>query len=122
MRRKTFSLGHLQPAEAAAEMELLEHDFHLFIDDRSGGDAVIYRKSDGRYAVMGSGNGSKLANANPAIVNQPGPPTLTLAEAVERLNVTGNNFVFFTDSATGRGNVAYLRYDGHYGVIAPAAD
>ncbi|MBO1414556.1 sigma 54 modulation/S30EA ribosomal C-terminal domain-containing protein, partial [Streptomyces sp. FH025] len=30
-------------------------------------------------------------------------------------------FVFYTDTSTGRGNVLYRRYDGHYGLITPAA-
>ncbi|MFI8458033.1 sigma 54 modulation/S30EA ribosomal C-terminal domain-containing protein [Kitasatospora sp. NPDC085464] len=47
-------------------------------------------------------------------------PELTVAEAVSRLDLTGLPFVFFTDTATGRGNVLYHRYDGHYGLITPA--
>jgi hypothetical protein len=27
--------------------------------------------------------------------------------------------VFFADETTGRGNVLYHRYDGHYGLITP---
>lgn len=30
-------------------------------------------------------------------------------------------YVFFLEVDTGRGKVVYRRYDGHYGVIAPAA-
>ena len=47
------------------------------------------------------------------------PPTLGLDEAIERIGVGGERFVFFADSASGRGNVLYRRYDGHYGLIAP---
>ena len=47
------------------------------------------------------------------------PPTLDLDEAIERIGVDGERFVFFANSATGRGNVLYRRYDGHYGLIAP---
>ncbi|MEU8511076.1 sigma 54 modulation/S30EA ribosomal C-terminal domain-containing protein [Kitasatospora sp. NPDC048722] len=38
----------------------------------------------------------------------------TMQEAVDL-------FVFFTDAATGRGNVLYHRYDGHYGLVTPTA-
>ena len=31
----------------------------------------------------------------------------------------GERFVFFANSTTGRANVLYRRYDGHYGLIAP---
>jgi Sigma 54 modulation/S30EA ribosomal protein C terminus len=27
---------------------------------------------------------------------------------------------FFRDATTGRGNVVYRRYDGHFGLLAPA--
>src|SRR5690606_19588023 len=36
------------------------------------------------------------------------------------LDMTGEPYVFFEDPETGRGAVAYRRYDGHYGVIVPA--
>ncbi|MET0883622.1 MAG: sigma 54 modulation/S30EA ribosomal C-terminal domain-containing protein, partial [Acidimicrobiales bacterium] len=49
-----------------------------------------------------------------------GPPTETVEEALERLDAGGEPFVFFCDADTGRGAVAYLRYDGHYGLIRPA--
>jgi hypothetical protein len=28
--------------------------------------------------------------------------------------------MYLTDAASGRGNVIYMRYDGHYGLIKPA--
>ena len=49
-----------------------------------------------------------------------GAPELTLTQAEERLDASGERFVFFVNPDTGRGNVVYLRYDGHYGVITPA--
>ncbi|MEV7189390.1 sigma 54 modulation/S30EA ribosomal C-terminal domain-containing protein [Kitasatospora sp. NPDC093102] len=47
-------------------------------------------------------------------------PCLTGAQARVRLDLSGLPFVFYTDAATGRGNVLYHRYDGHYGLITPA--
>ena len=32
---------------------------------------------------------------------------------------TGQDSVFFVNAETGRGNVIYRRYDGHYGLITP---
>jgi hypothetical protein len=46
-------------------------------------------------------------------------PTLGLDEAVERIGAVGEPFVLFENAETGRGNVIYRRYDGHYGLIAP---
>ncbi|MEU6236541.1 hypothetical protein ABZ885_26425, partial [Kitasatospora sp. NPDC047058] len=34
-------------------------------------------------------------------------PELTVAEAAERLDLTGQPFVFFTDTASGRGTTAW---------------
>lgn len=42
-----------------------------------------------------------------------------MAEAQQRLDITGFPFVFFADDSTGRGNVLYHRYDGHYGRPGP---
>ena len=47
-------------------------------------------------------------------------PVLGLDEAIERISASGERFVFFENAASGRGNVIYRRYDGHYGLIAPA--
>lgn len=104
LRRKTFSVAQVTFEEAASEMELLDHDFYLFVDADSGEDAVVYREPDG-----GLGRLERAATA-----------TTTLQEAIERLNVTDEPFVFFVDRASGRGCVVYRRYDGHYGLIEQA--
>jgi len=36
------------------------------------------------------------------------------------LEAADQPFLFFADSQTGRGNLMYHRYDGHYGLIGPA--
>ena len=70
-----------------------------------------------------STNGSTGAADNTAVevtvLNQD-PPELTLSEAEERLDNRHERFVFFLNPETGRGNVIYRRYDGHYGLITPA--
>ena len=43
--------------------------------------------------------------------------TLSTDEAIEQLSASGSRFVFFADSDTRQGCVAYRRYDGHYGLI-----
>jgi hypothetical protein len=42
-----------------------------------------------------------------------------VSDALARLDATGAPFVFLADADTGRGNVVYRRYDGHYGLITP---
>ena len=43
VRRKAYTSTPLTAEEAALELGLLDHDFHLFTDAASGDDAVVYR-------------------------------------------------------------------------------
>ncbi|MGI5440305.1 sigma 54 modulation/S30EA ribosomal C-terminal domain-containing protein [Streptomyces shenzhenensis] len=45
---------------------------------------------------------------------------MNVAEAKQRPDISGLPFVFFADDTTGRGNVLYHCYDGHYGLISPS--
>jgi hypothetical protein len=121
IRRKTFALAALTPEEAALEMEVLDCDFHLFTNPETEEENVVYRRPDGTIALaqitpMPAGTPS-------AFPVDPAPtPVLPIEKAVERLNLSGERFVFFVDHETGRGNLLYRRYDGHYGLIEPEAE
>lgn len=119
VRRKTFALEPLTVEEAAFDMDLLGHDFYLFVDRDSGNDAVVSCTAAG-YAVRGAmapPKGTWLP------VRYDGPaPMLTDEEARERLDLAGEPFLFYLDRSTRRGRVLYLRYDGHYGLIEAATD
>jgi ribosome-associated translation inhibitor RaiA len=118
VRRKTFALAPMTPDEAAYEMELLGHDFYLFTDSRSGKDAVVYRDGEGRFAIRGE---AVPTVESARLVEMLGSaPALTESEAVTRLELGGEPFVFYLDPETGRGRVLYIRYDGHYGLITAA--
>jgi len=101
LRRKTFAVQPMTPDEAAFEMDLLDHDFFLFVERPSGQDALVCR-DDGGYRVSTEG------------------PVLTEQEAIERIVLSGEPFLLHTDPESGRGRVLYLRYDGHYGLITPS--
>ncbi len=58
----------------------------------------------------------------PLIVNSRPTPVLTQAAAVDRAREHGLPFLFFTDQATGRGQLLYSRYDGNLGLITPTGD
>lgn len=58
----------------------------------------------------------------PLIVNSRPTPVLTEAAAVDRAREHGLPFLFFTDQATGRGQLLYSRYDGNLGLITPTGD
>lgn len=99
---KSFAIDRATLDEAAFDMEVLDYDFFLFTDADDGRDKVVYRDLDGEVLLAAS------------------PPVESVDEALERLDAGGEPFVFFCSDDTGRGNVAYLRYDGHYGLIRPA--
>jgi ribosome-associated translation inhibitor RaiA len=116
VRHKTFSLAALSVAGAVAELESLDYDFHLFTELSTGQDSVVYRTEEGyglaqlRPGPVASGEIRLTVSAHPAA-------RLTLAEARDRLDLSGWPFLFFADAGTGRGSVLYHRYDGHYGLI-----
>lgn len=101
VRTKTFTAGAETAEEAAFEAELLDHDFHLFTDVESGKEAVVVRRLGGGFEVRT-------------------PVPIALDDAIERLDTGDEPFVCFLDEASGRGQVLYRRYDGHYGLVRPA--
>jgi ribosome-associated translation inhibitor RaiA len=108
VRTKSYAIGAMTAEDAAFDIESLDHDFLLFVDVATGEDAVIER-ADGSYRVTSlhpTGTGTH-------------PPTLSLADAIERLGASGERWLFFADATSGRGNVLYQRFDGHYGLVEP---
>jgi len=118
LRRKTFALAPMTPDEAAYEMELLGHDFYLFTDSRSGKDALVYRDGTGRFAIRGE---VVVEGESAPLVHLTGSaPVLTESDAVSRLELSGEPFVFFRDPGSGRGRVLYIRYDGRLTAVGHA--
>jgi hypothetical protein len=107
VRHKSYDLNALTPAEAHEAMLRLDYDFYLFTDTLAGEDSVVFRLPDGRADLW------SLSAPQPA-------PTLDEAQAVARLDLTAEPFLFYRDAPSGRGAVLYRRYDGHYGVITAA--
>lgn len=121
IRHKAFSLARMTVDEAAFDMEMLDYSFHLFVEEATGLDSVLYRDATGyRLAQVEKGAGDVGLGITPVTISAHPAALLTLDEATSRLNETGLPFVFFRDDATHRGCVLYHRYDGHYGLIAPA--
>jgi putative sigma-54 modulation protein len=52
VRTKAHSLKPMTPEEAALQMELLGHDFFVFVDGDSGTVGVVYRRRDGGYGLI----------------------------------------------------------------------
>jgi ribosome-associated translation inhibitor RaiA len=121
VRHKTFAVDELTPDEAAFDMDQLDYDFYLFRDLATGIDSVIERREEGyRLSRLIPSDIDAGPSTAPMTVSTTPAPHLTLSEAMERLDAGREPFVFFAEANTGRGNVAYRRYDGHYGVITPA--
>jgi putative sigma-54 modulation protein len=52
VRRKNFPMKSMTPEEAARQMELLGHDFFVFLDEENGRLAVLYKREDGDYGLI----------------------------------------------------------------------
>ena len=123
VRHTTISPQRCSIDDAVAEMDDQDLDFHLFVEESSGQDAVVYRdgaaaltlaRVEGRSGAIGPHTAQVTVSPHPA-------PLLDTAEAVNRLEMSGVPFLFYLDGDHGRANVLYHRYDGHYGLIDPPA-
>ena len=122
VRRKTFGIDSETLAEAAADLAALDHDFLLFHHGGTDADAVLHHRDDGRLEVIAPHGIAAPAEVGDVVwttsrFSQP----IDLATARAEMDALSHRFLFFVDRTTGRGNVIYLRHDGHYGVLEPAA-
>ncbi len=49
---KRFAMTPITPEEASQEMELLGHDFYMFLNSKTGEVNTIYRRSTGNYGLI----------------------------------------------------------------------
>ncbi|NMH99269.1 HPF/RaiA family ribosome-associated protein [Pseudonocardia acidicola] len=121
VRHKTIGPARCSIDQAVADMNDLDHEFHLFVEDASGLDSVVYRAGP---------TGVRLAQVDvapdrigpytvPLTISSRPAPLLDLGEAVERLRLLDLPFLFFLDADHGRASLLYRRYDGHYGLVDP---
>lgn len=124
VRHKAYPLARCTPDQAALTMDLLDYDFHLFVDAETGEDSMVYRVGPTGYRLARLTAMAPPAGpgAVPLTTNVHPIPRLTTGEAVDRLNATELPYRFFRDADTGRGRVLYRRYDGHYGLISPEVE
>jgi putative sigma-54 modulation protein len=52
VRRKVIDLKPMPPEEAVNQMELLGHDFFIFLNSQSDKLNVVYRRKDGRFGLL----------------------------------------------------------------------
>lgn len=52
IRRKLFSVEPMHEEEAMEQLELLGHDFYVFVNAETRGVNVVYRRKDGGYGLL----------------------------------------------------------------------
>ncbi|MBO4948376.1 MAG: ribosome-associated translation inhibitor RaiA [Peptococcaceae bacterium] len=52
IKTKTFALKPMDEEEAIMQMELLGHDFFVYLDAESNGVNVVYKRKDGQYGLI----------------------------------------------------------------------
>ena len=52
VKTKTVALKPMSAEEAALQMEMLGHDFFIFMDADTGNSSVVYRRKDGNYGLI----------------------------------------------------------------------
>lgn len=52
IKNKRFELKPMSPDEASMQMELLDKDFFVFVNDKSGDINVIYMRKDGNFGLI----------------------------------------------------------------------
>ncbi len=52
VRTKRFFLKPMTSEEAVLQMELLNHDFFVYMDGETGDTNVVYKRKDGNYGVI----------------------------------------------------------------------
>lgn len=52
VRSKKFPLKPMRPEEAASHMDLLGHDFFMFINSETGQVNTVYHRRDGNYGLI----------------------------------------------------------------------
>jgi ribosome-associated translation inhibitor RaiA len=123
VRHKTVAPTDMTLEEAAWDADLMDFDFFLFVELETGRDCVLER-TDGLYIIHGLGESKVEAESNGAQFEfaEDTPPIQSLSVAIEVLDQAGSPFHFFVNAKSGRGNVLYRRFDGHYGLITPLVD
>ena len=49
---KTFEVSPMTAIEAAEELDMVDHDFYVFVNEESGNVEVVYRRRDGSIGLL----------------------------------------------------------------------
>jgi len=107
--------------EAIGALDALDRDFQVFQDVDTDVDTVVFRAGPTGYRLAQVRNRPLGRQPETAVtVEADAAPQLDIDAAAEALTHSDQPFVFFADSATGRGAVLHVRPDGHYGLVTVA--
>ncbi len=107
--------------EALSDMDAMGYDFHLFTEEGSGQDSVVYADVTGYRLAQVEPHPDELApHVTPVTVSDQPAPVLDVVEATEQMGLWDRPFLFFLDAERGRGALLHHRHDGHYGLVSPA--
>ena len=51
-KTKRFEIGRMSAIEAAENLELVDHDFYLFVNEQTGSVEAVYRRKDGTVGLL----------------------------------------------------------------------
>lgn len=119
IRHKRVTLARCTVDEAAAEMEAMDYDFHLFTETGTGQDSVLYHAGPAGYrlAQVTPDRHHLAAHSLPLTVSELPARVMSTVDAMGRLNRSELGFLFFVVDDLDRGSVLYRRYDGHHGLL-----
>ena len=52
VRKKRFNLKPMNEEEAVLQMEMIGHDFFIYLDGETGGTNIVYKRDDGDYGLI----------------------------------------------------------------------
>jgi ribosome-associated translation inhibitor RaiA len=122
IRQRAYDNEPRSLEEAFYQLHVLDYDFLLFVDAGTGLDSLLYHPKRGSFPHL-----ARAADSTPpparlvdTVIDSQTAPQLSLDQARSLLEGSDAPFAFYRDAGTGRGNVLYRRFDGHYGLATPA--
>lgn len=52
VKKKSFRLSPMSVADAIAKLEMIDHNFFVYLDDQTGHVNILYKRIDGDYGVI----------------------------------------------------------------------
>lgn len=120
VRVKACPLSACRPEVAAATMDALDYDIHLFTDQETGDEAAVHRAGPTGYRLIRLRPTPPRQTRLPLVIHPRPAPYLTASAAAARLDQTGMTHLFFAEPATGNGHLIYRRYAGDYTLLHAA--